>query len=449
MWFVLEYLLLLVLGSALAYALYSAIQVRRSAQSSLAWVLFIILVPYLAVPIFFLLGFRKTSTRYAPLVITPLRKAPPQDHPAAELLAKIGAPAAYGGQEITLHQSPAEALAALEALVEGARERLDILIYILANDASGRRFVERLTEKAKAGVAVRLNIDWLGSLRPPRRELRAFQRAGGELRYFSPLLHWADKGQLNLRNHRKLVIADNAALWAGGRNIGDDYLKAQQGAFVDLSFSLRGPMVLSFAQVFSADWDVTGGSAPPPLSEPDPAGEAICQMLPAGPDEPKDILYHGLLGLIHRANSRIWIASPYFVPTDNLAQALGLAAARGLDVRLFLPEKSDQIITDFARGPYLRRLAKLGCKIEHFQGGMLHAKAGLIDDFGWLGSANFDTRSMHLNFELTLFTYSAAEVAALDKWFSGLEPHCETGVRIPTWIRRILESIFRLGAPVL
>lgn len=449
MWFLFDYILIIGAGLVLAYALLSALQDKRSAQSSLAWILFIIATPFLAIPIFFALGFRKESDRYPPLSFAPRPEAPASPHQAGHLLHKMGAPSAHGGNHLRLHLSPDEAREELDRLIACAQQRLDILIYILANDASGRRFVQQLTQKVRQGVDVRLNIDWLGSLFPPRKELRAFKAAGGELRYFSPLLHWRDKGQLNLRNHRKLLISDDLAVWAGGRNISDDYLASRPNEFVDLSYTATGPIVLSFAEIFDADWDVTGASAPPPLAQPAPCGAAELQVVPAGPDEPFDYLYNGILSLIHRANHRVWIATPYFVPTDTLAQALALAANRGVDVRILLPEKSDQIITDLARGPYLRLLQKAGCRVLRFMPGMLHAKAYVIDDCASVGSANFDTRSMHLNFEVNLFIYSSPEIMAVENWFASLAPHCQEGVTTPNRGRRLLESLFRLGAPIL
>lgn len=444
--------LLIVLGVlAVALAMILALQQRRTPQSSAAWILFIILVPYVAVPVFLALGFRKERARFAPI-----RFAGGEDaaaSPAARLFARLGAAPPSAGNALALHASPAAALAALEGVVASARQRLEVLLYIVADDDSGRRFVQALTAKRAEGVEVRLIVDRLGTLSRPRPALAAFVRAGGELRFFSPFLHPFDNGRLNLRNHRKLVIADGARVWAGGRNVGDAYLASAPGLWTDLSYDLAGPAVRDFAAVFAADWGLAGPPAPAVPAAPEPApeaaGTALVQLVPAGPDEPLDVLHDGLVSAIHRADRRIWLATPYFVPTEALSSALCTAARRGLDVRLFLPVKSNQRLADLARGPYLREVVQAGCRPFLYRPGMLHAKAGLIDGAGWVGSANFDVRSMLLNFETALMLYDPASVGGLEAWFAALTPDCDTALRRPRALRRLLEGIFRLGAPIL
>ena len=173
------------------------------------------------------------------------------------------------------------------------------------------------------------------------------------------------------------------------------------------------------------------------------------QLVPSGPDTRDDALHDSLVQAIHAASGRIWLVTPYFLPTEQLGQALATAARRGLDVRILLPQKSNQKIADFARGAYLRELADCGCKILRYMPGMLHAKAGIIDDFGWVGSANFDVRSMLLNFEMVLFLYDPASVAELARWLKALEQDCHEGIAPAGFSRRVAEGVFRLGTPVL
>jgi cardiolipin synthase len=441
---------LVVLGVlAVALAMILALQQRRSPQSSVAWILFIVMVPYVAVPLFLLLGFRKQGRRFAQIRFSQQAAPEGQRREAAEMFARLGAAPVSAGNRLVLQADPASARAALDEVIGSAANRLDALLYIVADDDSGRRFVQQLAQKAAAGVAVRLGIDWLGSLRRPRRELAQFVRAGGELRYFSPLRRLRDSGRLNLRNHRKMVIADGARVWAGGRNVGDDYLTSPPGQWSDLSFTVTGPVVRDYGEVFAADWHMTGPPAPEPPEAPAPAGDGVVQLVPAGPDEALDPLHDGLVNAIHRAERRVWLATPYFVPTESLALALVTAARRGVEVRLILPARSNQWTADLARGAYLREAALAGCRIFRFLPGMMHAKAGLIDDMGWIGSANFDVRSMLLNFETALMIYDGPTVAVLEQWFAALLPDCLDGVEAAGPPRRIVEGIFRLGAPIL
>lgn len=437
-----------VLSVALAVAL--ALQSRRTPQSAVAWILFIVLLPYVAVPVFLMLGFRKQGRRFAPIRFSQDLPAPDGSPDTARLFRNLGASEAWAGNRLVLHAQPGTARAALDGLVRGATETLDVLLYIIADDPGGRWFVDLLAERARAGVKVRLTVDRLGTLRRPRRALRAFVAAGGELRFFSPFLHLPTSGQLNLRNHRKLVIADGRAVWAGGRNVGDEYLASPPGKWLDLSYVVTGPVVRAFAEVFASDWGVAGGAAGSlPERGAAEAGGALVQLVPAGPDEVRDVLHDGLVSAIYRARRRVWIATPYFVPTEALALALATAARGGVDVRIHLPARSNQWTTDLARGAYLRDAARAGARVLRYRPGMMHAKAGLVDDVAWVGSANFDVRSMLLNFELALVAYDPETVAEVEEWFALLVPDCDEGVLSAALPRRLVEAIFRLGAPIL
>ena len=149
------------------------------------------------------------------------------------------------------------------ALIQGAEKRLDVLFYIVANDDTGRIFVDALTERAKAGVKVRLLMDRLGTLRGPTAALRRLREAGGDVRFYSPLLQLPGSGHLNLRNHRKMIIADDARVFSGGMNIGAHYLgpAALEDGWTDLAFLLEGRAVQSFGDVFRSDWGVASGEA--------------------------------------------------------------------------------------------------------------------------------------------------------------------------------------------
>ena len=428
------------------------LQQRRSPQSAAAWVLFILLLPYMAVPVFLALGFRKQSARFPSIRFGPVHEATPQPQPIAKVLQAFGIPPASDGNDLVLHFGPTDARAALFRCIVRAQTRLDIIFYLLEDDASGQDFVEALIERAQAGVAVRLILDRLGALRRPKAALERLRKAGGEVRYFSPFLHRLGTGHLNLRNHRKMVIADLSEVWAGGRNIGDGYLVESQidgQDWIDLSFSLQGPAVQSYIDVFSADWQVIGAAPDMLITQPDARGSVTAQLVPSGPDTPDDPLHDALVCAIHRAEGSVWLTTPYFLPTEALLLALATAARRGVDVRIMLPQKSNQWMTDFARGAYLRELHAAGCVILRLRQGMLHAKAGMIDDLAWVGSANFDVRSMLLNFESALMLYDAATVAALRGWFNGMEPLCDSGVAKSSLPRRCAEAIFRLGVPIL
>ena len=338
-------------------------------------------------------------------------------------------------------------------IVRRARTSLDVTFYLVADDEAGRAFVEALEEKARDGVRVRLIIDRLGDLKRPREELRRLRRAGGEIRYFSPIVHAPAKGHLNLRNHRKMVIGDRVRVFSGGMNVANEYMgpKPFQGRWSDLSFRLEGPAVRPFCDVHDSDWGAVGGPSseqPHAAADMEPGG-AIAQLVPSGPDRKDDALHDGLVYAIHAARRRVWIATPYFLPTEFLGQALATAARRGLDVRIVVPQRSNHRIADFARGAYVRELAEAGCRVLLFRKGMLHAKAGIIDDAAYVGSANFDVRSMLLNFEMAMFLYDEPSVENVAEWFERREADSLGYTPSGGVLRRSIEGVFRLGSPVL
>ncbi len=439
---------LVVLGVlAVAVSVMMALQRSRSPQSSAAWILFIILLPYVAVPLFIALGFRKERRRHAlPFgsgTTGPMRPGP------APVFTALGCPAPAGGNRIDFHDTPQEAAAALQALLASARSRVDVLLYIVARDDSGRAFIHRLTELARSGVEVRLMLDWLGSLHRPRAELAALRAAGGEVHYFSPFPALVDRGRLNLRNHRKLVMIDGRQAWAGGRNVGDEYLASPPGAWRDLSFTVEGPLLKQLVTLFRADWAVTRCDPGDLQATDTAAGRAELQLVPAGPDDPDDRLHDGLVAAIHRADRRVWIVTPYFVPSEPLSGALCTASRRGVDVRVVIPRRSNQWTADLARGAYLRDASGAGVRILCQPQGMLHAKCLLIDDLALTGSANFDIRSMLLNFEMMVACHDPTTVAALETRIEALAAGCDEGLPVSGRLRRLAEGVMRLGAPIL
>jgi cardiolipin synthase len=422
---------------------------RRTPQSAVAWLLAMVLVPYLAVPVFLALGFRKQGSRYPSIRFTASRRMEETStHPLSDTLHQLGAPRAVGGNALHFQESPEAARDALYALLEEARERVDVLFYIIDPDDEGRAFVRRLTQLAEAGVEVRVLLDRLGTLRRPKSEIEALRAAGATVAFFSPFLHPPDRGHMNLRNHRKLVAVDARRVWTGGRNIGRHYLAP--GGWADLSCTLEGPAVQHVMEVFSTNWAIAVGEDREDIAvQHDATGEAVVQVIASGPDEPADALHTGLVQAIHAAQQRVWIATPYFVPTEHLSQAIITAARRGLDVRVLVPHRSNKRVTDFARGGYLRSVVRSGGLVLRAPDEMVHAKMGVIDDVAWHGTANFDVRSMLLNFETVLFHYDNASVAQLCDWFERKSEGAHEGMPNVWMVHRVLEGVFRLGSPIL
>ena len=428
------------------------LQQRRTPQSTAAWLLFVVTVPYIAIPIFLALGFRKQGSRYPSITFHEQEPGQPVQHELDQVFRNFGFPAATAGNTFDILTTGEAAYESVHDIVCNAKRTLDVSFYLLSDDEVGRSFVALLTARAHEGIKVRLLLDRLGTIYRPKTALQKFISGGGELRFFSPFLHAPDNGHMNLRNHRKMIIADDQWVFAGGMNMGGHYLGPfpDPHRFADLAYSLKGQCATTFVDVFRSDWRVAGGAPASVIRAPSKIeGQAILQLVSSGPDTRHDALHDTLVHALHNARKRIWITTPYFLPTEILGNALVTAARRGVDVRILIPRKSNQPVTDIARGDYVRELQASGCRMLFHESKMVHAKAGLIDDYGYIGSTNFDIRSMLLNFETALFIYDTENVRCISDWFLSLTEACSEEVATTGFVRRMIESIFRLGAPVL
>jgi len=335
-------------------------------------------------------------------------------------------------------------------LLDGATSRIDIEIFILRDDAVGKQVGAALQRATARGVRVRALLDGVGTLAGHRASANLLRGAGAELRWFAPLrlrLH-PQFGRGNLRNHRKLVLVDGTAMWTGGRNLAEEYFleSTTSMAWRDLSVVVEGGIVADAVAVFERDWAATfPGNTPlptTPLALPD-AG-SLAQLLPSGPDRRDDTAYSLFLNAIHRADARVLLATPYFVPDAQLQTAMLLACRRGVDHQLLLPARSNHPMADTARERSLRELAAAGALI-HLLPGMLHAKAIIVDDMlANCGSINFDGRSLFLNYELNLLFHDAEQVNALVDWFQTQRKQAKGYVaRAPGWWRDIGEGLVR------
>ena len=417
--------------SVLLYAITSHVrQQRRHPTAAIAWVLFILLMPYLALPAFLTFGSRKLPRpRGRPALVAPGVDGPDTSWAVRTALALgQGTPSSY--HALHLHTDGRAALAALWQTVEGAQHSIDLSTVIIGRDAIGFELIERLCAKARAGVRVRLLLDGLGSLMRSRPNLRPLRAAGVQLRLFVPPLHSPLKGRTNLRNHRKMLIADDAhaaaRLWCGGRNLACEYFEGTPGKLPwhDLTFDLRGKAVRQAAALFEHDWAFANGisegiSALPqaPHSPGPQAAAASTQLIASGPDQADDTVYALLITAAYRARRRIALATPYFVPDAALLMALSMAARRGVVVDLLLPARSNHPLSDMARNRALRTLGAAGGRIW-FAPQMMHAKLVVIDDvLALAGSANLDSRSLFLNYELMMAFHDAAAVTRFADWF--------------------------------
>lgn len=438
---------------------------RRHPAAAIAWVLFILLLPYVALPAFLLFGSRKIkrpSARVRPPAVMPAPGTPW----AIDTLVDMGQPRPAPCPRMALHADGHQAWQALLDTIDGATHTLDICTFILGRDAVGRAVVEQLARKAAQGVRVRLMLDGLGRLmsRPP--DLGPLRRAGGEATVFVPPLQSPLRGRTNLRNHRKLVVADagqdGARLWCGGRNLAAEYFEGKPGTppWRDLSLDLRGPLVAQASALFEQDWAFAKAGRPlalppfPPVPPAAPTAGGIeaaspaeptrhgAQLVASGPDQVDDTVYALLVTATYRARRRVRLSTPYFVPDPALLMALCLAARRGVQVDLLLPARSNHGLSDLARSRALRTLALAGGRVW-LAPGMLHAKLAVFDDdLALAGSANLDSRSLFLNYELMIAFHDTGDVAGLRDWFDAERAAARAyAARAPGLARDVAEGL--------
>lgn len=437
----------------------SVLRRQRTSSAAFAWLIAILFVPYLGVPLYLIFGGRKLKrdahTKKAIHLVDQETVSAQDADPIDCLLRGYGIPGATGGNKIRLCHTGIDVYNELVQLIENAEHQILITTFILSRDQVGRDIVKRLSRKGAQGVTVCLLLDDIGSMFTTRKFLGKFLDNGGKVAYFMPLFRFPFHGKANLRNHRKIAIADQKVVLAGGTNIANEYIGPHpcKDRWTDLSFVLTGPAVRHYLEVFQSDWLFACGEnvniIPPNLNASAVTGRGVVQVIPSGPDVPGDPIYDALLTAVFAAKKRFWIVTPYYVPDEALAKALRLAALRGVDVRVVVPSRSNHLLPDLARGTHLRELEKCGGRIIKYPN-MVHAKVILVDESqAVVGSANMDMRSLFLNYEIVMLAYSKPDVAAVYKWVQDLIDQGSEGMPPVGIARDTVEGVARLVAPLL
>jgi cardiolipin synthase len=417
------------LGLVLYVTVARSLPQRRDPSAAVAWVVALTLLPYVAVPLYLLFGSRKLRMRDAPL-LPPVAAAFAGDDEWASLWARrlgrsMGLAPAAAYKALAIHRDGAEARRAALEVIESARATLDVCTFILARDAIGDEIAAALCRKAEGGVRVRLLIDGIGAWLGRRHDLRNLRGSGVEVVTFVPPFRAILRGRANLRNHRKMVVADNERLWCGGRNFAVEYFEGdperRTPAWHDLSFDVVGEIAARAADQFEQDWAYGTRQEPParrpPSAYPRPARDAsLAQLVPSGPEQADDTVQTLLVAGSFRAERRVLVVTPYFIPDATLLMSLSLAARRGVVVDIVLPRRSNHHLADVARHRPLRQLAAAGARLW-FTPFMLHAKVVVVDQqLALAGSANLDLRSLFLNYELMVAFYEPADVERFAEW---------------------------------
>ncbi len=425
--------LTVMLGLAAYVTTSHTLHLRRHPSTAIVWVIFLVSLPYAALPLYLVFGIRKVKNVRSS--IGGFEFAAQSSGPVSvqertrQLAAVMSLPAASSYRRLNIHQDGTEALQALRNMLAAAERSIDLSTFIFARDKLGDEIAAILKRRARDGIRVRLLVDGVGAYMGNRTRYDSLSAAGVQVALFAPALRSPLQGRTNLRNHRKMVIADSDWLWCGGRNLAAEYFEGEaefsrgNAPWVDLSFDLHGILARQAQQQFEQDWAIaTRSEMPGPLPSASPALQddtAMGQLIASGPDQIDDTLYTLLVSGFFMAGKRIMIVTPYFVPNSTLLMSLTLAARRGVAVDLLLPGKSNHRLADLARHRALRELSSAGGRVWLLPN-MIHAKAVVIDDgLALAGSANLDERSLFLNYELMVSFYESSDVARFAAWMEG------------------------------
>ncbi|MBU0656594.1 MAG: cardiolipin synthase [Gammaproteobacteria bacterium] len=456
-----------------AILLPTVVSQRRESGATLAWVLVIVLLPFLGLLSFWLFGTtrlhlrRRKRRKVEEKLARSLERVQPDLDGTQQIMGispsllklarKLDDVGPLAGNSVDTMRDGGDVFAALENAFDTATRHIHLIYYIWEPDFTGERLRDALVRAAQRGVEVRLLLDDVGSRQAKQRFFAPLLAVGGHVERFLKVNILSRRLNLNNRNHRKVAVIDGRIAFTGGMNVGDVYAGLAE-PWQDLHARIQGPVVYGLQEVFCQDWyhatgeDLVSETYFPAL---DNRGGVCAQFLASGPaDERWQAIHTILFAAMNLACERIWIETPYFVPDRPILMALQTAALRGVDVRLLLPGHSDHPLVQAAGRSFLDELLVAGARVFEMHRAMPHAKTVMIDgNFATLGSANMDQRSFRLNFEGNIFFYGQEIAGKLEQDFRAI---CRKAKEVTLHKRRkldktarFMESIARLLAPLL
>jgi len=420
------YLVMLLHVASAAGVTVHALLRKRDVASAIGWIGLAWLSPVVGSVLYVTLGINRVRTRAEQLQRPSLRARSGGDNPPvpfeglAAAVERITGRGIESGNRIAMLSAGDGAYPPMLEAIGAARSSIALSSYIFRADAAGNAFIAALAAARRRGVEVRVLIDGIGGnylLSPAYHRLRAegIQAA----RFLHSPLPWR-MPFLNLRNHKKILVVDGQMGFTGGLNIGAENILADNPRHPvrDTHFRVEGPVIAQLMEAFAEDWlfatgeSLSGPAWFPPLTD---VGGIAARVVTSGPDQDVEKLESVLLNAIAVARRTIRIASPYFLPDDRLCSALEMSALRGIEVDIVIPAKGNHTVLDWAVPTQIRPLVAAGCRVWHAPPPFVHSKLMAVDGcWALVGSANWDVRSLRLNFELDLEVYSEAFATEID-----------------------------------
>lgn len=360
---------------------------------------------------------------------------------------------------IKILKNGSETFPAIFQAIEHAKKHIHLEYYIVENDELGNQLKDLLIRKANQGVEVRFIYDDVGSWQLPRKYIRELRQAGVMIDCFMQVRFPMLTSRVNYRNHRKIIVVDGEIAFTGGLNIADRYLHGTKelGIWRDTHLMLKGGAATSLQIVFMADWyfvskEILKGESY--FRNFQNGSGKLAQIVSSGPDSDWESIGQAYFSAIASAREKVYIASPYLIPTSEILSAMKTVALGGIDIRVLLPGKPDAITPRWSTDSYIEELLEAGVKIYHYQPGLSHSKLVVVDGiFSSVGTANVDFRSLETNFEVNAMIYDAEIAAELEQQFlEDLDQSREIVLsewRQRPWSSKAKESFARLLSPML
>lgn len=451
---------------------------KRDHRAALGWIGVIVLFPVAGPLLYFLFGINRVRSKaqvfaghHLPVLHFGYERAtrvlgehrePLLEQVSRPHLAIVGGRATrqplVAGNRLTLLFNGDEFFPRLIEQIDAATDCVCVSSYLFSPKGSAGRVSEALSRAAQRGVQVRVLIDGLGAWYSWRRALKPLRRAGVTVALFRPPSLLPPSLDINLRNHRKIAVIDGCTGFFGGTNIDSRHLLDEPGNLTpteDLHFELHGPAVAELQALFVRDWHMaTGRTLRPPQPDPEACGGSYCRLIDDGPDDSLNHLAMTLIGVFAAARERITIMMPYFLPHHDMVAALQSATLRGVRVRLLLPERSNLPYVDWATRNMLWELILWDVEVYYKPAPFAHTKLIAVDGhYAMGGSANLDSRSLRLNFELGMEIFDPTLAGKLE---AHMNANIARGRAVtlaeldgrPFW-QRLRDAFFWLGSSYL
>jgi cardiolipin synthase A/B len=415
---------------------------KRDSRAAVSWLAIVWFVPLAGSLLYVLIGINRIERKARRLRRRPRQPRPPGEHvppggpssvalpqeamhlvPLARLAEAVtNHPLCPGNAIAPLHTGD-EAYPAMMQAIDDAKHSVGLSMYIFNNDRIGNQFVEVLARAVQRGVGVRVLVDDLGANFTWHSIVGPLEKAGVPTARFMPTLIPRYFAYANLRSHRKLLIVDGRIGFTGGINIGDDYAPSSSPPHPidDMQFRVEGPVVAHMQAVFVDDWNfatdetLVGDRWFPHLHH---AGNLHARGVSSGPDADFEKVRFVILGALDAAHHHIAIRTPYFLPDAGLVSSLNIAALRGVRVDILLPAMSDLRILPWACAAELPQVLEYGCRVWMAPPPFRHTKLMMVDGvWTMFGSANWDARSLRLNFEFNIECYDSELTGRLEREF--------------------------------